>query len=133
LDDAIKDDVHFVCTWFEQRKDGTLLLGSVRDLNRYSARSCLGTVDLKLVESESPTESGSIYLFADPSCEAKLLVALHTLENPVRNSETSAEADSRRRVNEEARAKADADAVQPTREHVSRGPGKRSATALTRN
>ena len=46
------------------------------------------------------------------------------------NDETSAEAELRRRVNEEVRAKADAEAVQPAREIVSRGPGKRHATAL---
>ncbi len=42
----------------------------------------------------------------------------------------TAEAESRRRVNEEVRAKADSEAVQPAREIVSRGPGKRRATAL---
>ena len=57
-------------------------------------------------------------------------MALQTLGKLTGNDETSAEAESRRRVNEEVRAKADAEAVQPAREIVSRGPGKRRATAL---
>ena len=48
LEDAKADDLYFVCTWFEEREDGMLELGSVRDLTRYSAKSCLSTVDLKL-------------------------------------------------------------------------------------
>ena len=57
-------------------------------------------------------------------------MALQTLEERTGNDETSAEAESRRRVNEEVRANADAEAVQPAREIVSRGPGKRRVTAL---
>ena len=72
---------------------------------------------------------GNTYVFAW-GCQAKLVVALQTLEERTGNDETLAEAESRRRVNEEVRAKADSEAVQPAREIVSRGPGKRRATAL---
>ena len=54
---------------FEERDDGMPVLGSVRDLTRYSAKSCLSTVDLKLVESSR--ERGNIYVFADPSSRKK--------------------------------------------------------------
>jgi hypothetical protein len=76
LTDAKTDDVHFICTWFEEREDGMPVLGSVRDLTRYSAKSCLSTVDLKLVESSR--ERGNIYVFADPSSRDNLLMVLET-------------------------------------------------------
>jgi hypothetical protein len=128
LEDAKIDDVHFVCTWFEEREDGTLVLGSVRDLTRYSAKSCLSTVDLKLVDSSR--ERGNIYVFADPTCRDNLLVALETLATPVGNQETLAEAEVRRQFLEDARAKADSDAAQVERAPVQRDPGKRKATAV---
>ena len=43
------------------------------------------TVDLKLIESESSHELGNVFVFVDPSCQAKLLVALQTVENPTGN------------------------------------------------
>ena len=55
LEDLKKNDVHFGCTWFEQRSDVSPLLGSIRDLNR------------KLIESESSSELGNTFVFADPS------------------------------------------------------------------
>ena len=47
FDDAKTDDVHFP-QLVKERDDGTLVLGSIRDLTRYSAKSCLSTADLKL-------------------------------------------------------------------------------------
>jgi hypothetical protein len=120
LKDAKKNDFHFVCTWFEQRSDCSLLLEPVRDLNRYSPRSCLGTVDLKLIESGSSNELGNIFVFA----------SFGASNFRKANWQHKAEAESRRRVNEEVRAKADSEAVQPAWGIVSRGPGKRRATAL---
>ena len=105
MEDAKTDDVHFVCTWFEEREDGMLVLGSVRDLTRYSAKSCLSTVDLKLVESSR--ERGNIYVFADPSSRDNLLMVLETLAKLAGNQETLAEAEARRQALEDARAKRD--------------------------
>ncbi len=47
FEDAKTDDVHFP-QLVKERDDGTLVLGSIRDLTRYSAKSCLSTADLKL-------------------------------------------------------------------------------------
>ena len=127
LEDAKADDVHFVCTWFEEREDGMLVLGSVRDPTRYSAQSCLSTVDLKLVESSR--EHGNVFVFADPACKDNLLVALETLAKPVGSQETSTEAEARRQAFEDARAKADTEAAQLERAPVQRAAGKRKATA----
>ena len=46
FEDAKTDNVHFPHL-VKERDDGTLVLGSIRDLTRYSAKSCLSTVDLK--------------------------------------------------------------------------------------
>ena len=84
LEDAKVDGGRLV-----QVGDGTLVLGSVRDLARYSATSCLSTVDLKLVDGSSNT-----YAFADPSSRGNLVTALQTLAEPeVGNPETSADAE----------------------------------------
>ena len=131
LEDAKNDDVHFVCTWFEERDDGMLVLGSVRHLTRYSAKSCLSTVDLKLVESSR--EHGNIYVFADPNCRDNLLVALETLAKPVGNQETLAEAEARRQALEDARAKEDSEAAQVERATVQLAAGKRKATAVNQH
>ena len=126
LEDAKLDGISVVCTWFEQVGDGTLVLGSVRDLARYSATSCLSIVDLKLVDGNSTNK----YKFADPACRANLLVALQALAEPVVGiHETSAEAEQRRVAAEDARSRADLESSAPTRVHVSRAPGKRNATA----
>ena len=104
------------------------VLGSVRDLTRYSAKSCLSTVDLKLVESSR--ERGNIYVLADPSSRDNLLMVLETLAKPVGNQETLAEAEARRQALEDARAKADSEAAQVERTTVQRVAGKRKATAF---
>ena len=114
LEDAKLDGVRFVCTWFQQVADGTLVLGSVRDLARYCATSSLSIVDLKLVDGSSNT-----YTFADPASRGNLLVALQALAEPeVGNPETSADAEVRREAAENARARADIDSSVPARFHV---------------
>jgi len=67
------DDTYVVCTWLQKLGDSALQLFSVRDVARYSARSCLGIVDLKQVDRE---ESYNRNAFADPACRDKLLAAL---------------------------------------------------------
>ena len=79
LEDAKVDCVRFVCTWFQQIEDGTLMLGSVQDLARY-----LRIVDLKLVDGSSNAST-----FADPASRGIFLAALHALAEPeVENLET---------------------------------------------
>ena len=97
----------------------------MRDLTRYSARSCLGVVDLKLTDASSSDR----YTFADPACQEKLLAVLHTLAGPAGNHETSAEAEMRRQAAEDARAEADEEAAEPARVLAARAPGKRVAMA----
>lgn len=55
LEDSKVDGVSFRVTWFQFVEDGTLVLGSVRDLARYCATSCFYIVDLKLVDGSSNT------------------------------------------------------------------------------
>ena len=47
IEDAKTDDVNFP-QLVKERDDGTLVLGSIRDLTRYFAKSYLSMVDLKL-------------------------------------------------------------------------------------
>ena len=75
LEDPKADDAYLVCTWFEEVEDGTLLLGSVQDLARYSARSCLSIVDLEVFDGETSNK----YTFADPACRQNLMAALQAL------------------------------------------------------
>ena len=105
-----------------------LVLGSVRDLTRDSAKSCLSTVDLKVVESLR--ERGNILVFADPSSRDNLLMVLETLVKPAGNQETLAEAEARRQALEDTRAKADSEATQVERTTVQRVAGKRKATTV---
>ena len=67
------DDTNVVCTWLQKLGDSALQLFSVRDVTRYSPRSCLGIVDLKQVDRE---ESYNRNAFVDPACRDKLLAAL---------------------------------------------------------
>ena len=91
-----------MCTWFLRLGDGVLQLGSVRVVTRYSARSCFGIVDLKLVDGDSSNR----YTFADPACRDKLLAVLHTSLDPQGPHETTAEAEARQQAAEESREQA---------------------------
>ena len=125
LDDAKANDTFLVCTWFMQLGDGALQLGSVRDVARCSARSCLEIVDLKLVDGDS----SSRYTLSDPACRDKLLAALRTSSEPQGPYETTAEAEARKQAAEESRAQAEMGAVAPARKLIARAPRKRAATA----
>ena len=114
-----------MCTWFLQLGDGALQLGSVRDVTRYSARSCLGIVDLKLVDGDSSNR----YTLADQACRDKLLAALRTSAEPQGPHETTAEAEARKQAVEEHRAQAEMGAAAPARKIIARAPGKQAATA----
>ena len=118
-------DTYLVCTWFLQLGDSALQLGSVSDATRYSARSCLGIVDLKLVDGDSSNR----YTFANPVCQDKLLAALNTSAEPQGPHETTAAAEARKQVAEESRAPAELDAAAPARKLIARAPKKRAATA----
>ena len=73
-----------MCTWFEEVEDGTLLLGSVQDLARYSARSCLSIVDLEVVDAEISRKR----TLTDPVRRQNFMAALQALAEPVENRET---------------------------------------------
>ena len=69
LDDAKAAGVQVVCSWFTEGSVGELKLGLVHPTS-YSAKCCIGDVDLALVDKAKKQ-----YTFTDPGRRAELNIA----------------------------------------------------------
>jgi hypothetical protein len=129
LDDAKREGVSLVCSWFKEDRLGALLYDADSDLSVYSSWCCLGQVDLVFVPGVLPEKD--VYVYNDPDAIENLYAAVeltHRAEpaQPIAGGSPE-EAAQRRQVSEQARSAAALDAESRDTRVVQRAPGKRQA------